>query len=88
MSSRALLTCSSIRACEILEGPEEVPLQCRAGARPVPLCFRNLSVLLSLPAKVQLVAGARSIRHILGAGAELLVLAVAAGHGQQKLTPT
>lgn len=87
MSPKALLTCSSIRACEVLEGLEEAPLQCRAGAWTVPLCFGNLSVLPSLPAKVQLVACARSIGLILHAGAELLVLAVSMGHGQQKLTP-
>lgn len=46
------------------------------------------SVLPSLPAKVRLVASARSSGHILGAGAGLLVLAVGVGHGQQKLTPT
>lgn len=87
MFSRALLACASIRACEILEGQEEAPPQCRASALLVLLCFGTLSVLLSLPAKVQLVVGARSIRHILGAEAELLVLAVGVGHGQQKLTP-
>lgn len=83
-----LLTCASIPACEILEGLEEAPLRCRAGARPAPLCSGNLSVLPSLPAELRLVVSARSSGHILGAGAGLLVLAVGMGHGQQKLTPT